>query len=403
MSTSFIRSLAESGERLRRARPGIRPALLAAGALVTVLASCKGGSSDARAETAAAPTVTVGKENVTVVRNDTIQSGPAISGALRPEREATIRAELSGSVLETYAEEGQRVAAGAPLARIEDVSVRDAFLSARSAVTSAQSGADVAARELERAERLSAAGAIAERDVEAARRANVAAQAALADAQARLASAQQQLRNTRVTAPFAGIVGLRSVSAGDVVSPGTELYTVVDPSSMRLEASVPAEQLSAVRVGAPVQFEVSGYHDRAFTGRITRVSPVADPTTRQVRIIASIPNAGSTLVGGLFAEGRVASESRAALVVPQSAVDQRGVATAVMRLKTGKVERVPVTLGIRDAANETVEVREGLVAGDTVLIGAAQGISPGTPVRVGEVTDQSATAAAAPNAAVTPR
>jgi len=171
------------------------------------------------------------------------------------------------------------------------------------------------------------------------------------------------------------------------------MYSVVDPSSMRLEASVPAEQLSAVRVGAPVRFRVSGYQDRTFSGRVTRVSPVADPTTGQVRIIASIPNAGSTLVGGLFAEGRVASESRAGLVVPQSAVDQRGVTTAVMRLKAGKVERVPVELGIRDAAHETVEVRSGLTVGDTVLLGAAQGISAGTQVRVGQVSDQPVTAA----------
>jgi membrane fusion protein, multidrug efflux system len=369
-------------------------------ALLAAAAACEGGS-DARAEAAAAapaPTI-VGRENVTVAAQDTIQAGPAISGALAPEREATVRAEVNGSVLETYVEAGQRVREGTPLARIEDVGVRDAFLSARSSVTAAQSSADVAERELARAERLLAAGAIAERDAEAARRANVAAQAALADAQARLVSANRQLNSTRVAAPFAGVVSERSVNAGDVVSLGTELFTVVDPSSMRLEASVPAEQLASVRVGAPVTFTVSGYQGRAFTGKVTRVNPVADPTTRQVRIIASVPNSGAQLVGGLFAEGRVASESRAGVVVPQAAVDERGVAPFAMRLKGGKVERVTVELGIRDASTETVEVRSGLAAGDTVLLGAAQGITPGTPAKVGTVVDQreQAPAAATPN------
>jgi membrane fusion protein, multidrug efflux system len=367
-------------------------------AALATLAACRGGNDEARAETAggAPPAVTVGKENITIVRNDTIQAGPAISGSLMPEVQATIRAELSGSVLQIYVEQGQRVTKGTLLARIEDISIRDAYLSARSAVTSAETAEQIAARELERQERLLQAGAVAERDVETARSANVSARAALADARSRLALAERQLSNTRITAPFTGVVAVRSVSAGDVVTTGAELFTLVGPSSMRLEASVPAEQLSAVRVGAPVTFAVSGYGDRTFTGRITRVSPVADPTTGQVRIIASIPNSGNTLVGGLFAQGRVASESRPALVVPQSAVDQRGVAPVVNRIKQGKVERVTVDLGIRDASTETVEVRSGLAAGDTVLVGAASAISPGTAVRVGEVTDQG-TAATATN------
>jgi membrane fusion protein, multidrug efflux system len=177
------------------------------------------------------------------------------------------------------------------------------------------------------------------------------------------------------------------------LSPGTALFTIVEPSTMRLEASVPAEQLSAVRVGAPVTFTVSGYGDRNFTGKITRVSPVADPTTRQVQILASIPNAGSALVGGLFADGRVASESRTAPTLPLSAVDQRGVAPAVMRIKGGRVDRVQVELGLQDAATETVEIRAGVTPGDTVLLGAAQGISPGTVVRVSDVADTTRTAA----------
>jgi RND family efflux transporter MFP subunit len=156
---------------------------------------------------------------------------------------------------------------------------------------------------------------------------------------------------------------------------------------MQLEASVPAEALSQVRIGMPVEFSVNGYPNRTFTGRITRVNPVADPTTRQVKITAAIPNAGNTLVGGLFAEGRVSSESKSAPMVAQGAVDERGLRPTVVRLKNGKIEKVEVTLGIRDAAAETVEITGGLVPGDTVLLGAARGISPGTPVKVSTPTD----------------
>ncbi len=106
-----------------------------------------------------------------------------------------------------------------------------------------------------------------------------------------------------------------------------------------------------------------------------------------MKIIAAIPNSGNTLVGGLFAEGRVATETRTAPMVPISAVDERGLRPTVVRLKYGKIEKVEVTLGIRDAAAETVEVASGLAAGDTVLLGAARGITPGTPVKVSAPSD----------------
>jgi RND family efflux transporter MFP subunit len=319
-----------------------------------------------------------------------------MSGSLEPDREATIRAEVSGAVLQTLVDQGTRVVAGTVLARLDDTGIRDSYLSARSGMTSAQSGADIAKREAERAEKLLAAGAIAERDAETAQRAAEAAESQLANARAQLANAQQQLNSTRVTAPFAGVVSNRAVSAGDVVTPGTELFTVVDPSSMRYEASVPAEALSAVRVGAPVHFTVNGYPGRDFEGHVTRVNPTADPTTRQVRLIVSVPNTGGRLVGGLYAEGRVASERRAALVAPSSAVDERGVTPAVYRLKGGVVERVPVEVTLRDAQSERVALNGNLTAGDTLLTGAAQGITPGTPVRIGTPVDTGSTARPVP-------
>src|SRR5262249_31362713 len=140
--------------------------------------------------------------------------------------------------------------------------------------------------------------------------------------------------------------------------------------------------LSSIRAGAPVDFTVNGYGARRFTGRITSVNPVADPATRQVRGIVSVPNQGGALVSGLFAEGRVSAESDTSPGVPAGAGDERGVRPFVMRIRGGKVEQAEVVLGIRDAATEMVEIRSGVAPGDTVLLGAARGISKGTAVKV---------------------
>ena len=350
------------------------------------VASCKNG--DAAADTSAvANAVLVGPENIVVVKAEEIRTGPTLSGSIDAERTATVRAEVSAAVLQTFAEPGQRVGPGALLGRLDDTGIRDQALSARAGVATASNAYDIAKRELERAEALEKAGAIAQRELERARNGALAAETQLANAQAMYSSAQKQLSRTQITAPFAGVVSARQANAGDVVSPGTALFTIMDPSTMRLEASVPAQAIGLVRVGLPVEFNVAGYETRRFIGRVTRVNPTADPATRQVRITATIPNAGATLVAGLFAEGRVAVETRTASVVPIAAVDERGVRPSVMRIKNGRVEKAEIEIGLRDDQSETVEARLGLVPGDTVLLGTARGLTPGTPVKVSTPSD----------------
>ena len=366
----------------RRAAASVLP--LVAFALVVSACAKKG---DATTTATVAPTQTIGPENIAVARTDTLRSGPPISGTLVAERDARIRSELAGAVQQTYVESGQRVDAGTVMARIDDAAVRDAEMSAKSALTQALVAAEQAARELQRAKTLLAAGAIAERDVEAAERGNLIAQSALADVKARLASAEKSMRNTVIRAPFAGVVSEKTVSPGDIVSPGTALFTVIDPRSLRLEASVPTSALSDVRVGAPVTFTVNGFEDRTLLGRITRVSPTVDPQTKQVRLMASVPTAKGLLVAGLFVEGRVAAEKRVGVMVPEQAIDQTAMRPYVVRLKGGKVERIDVELGVRDEAASAFEVRSGIASGDTVLLGAARGITLGSSVVVSSPTD----------------
>ncbi len=334
--------------------------------------------------------VSVGPEGIIVAKSSEIRIGPSISGTLTPQEAATLRSEISGPVVQTYVEQGQPVKRGQALARIDDTSIREALLSAQSAARSAKLALDNATRDAERQQRLEAAGAVAPRDVEAAQRALAAAQAAMADAQSRLTAAQQQLGKTTFRAPFNGIVSDRPVSAGDVVQPGAAIATVVNPASMRLEGSVPAEQLSSLKIGTPVIFTVNGYGTQTFTGRIDRINPTADPATRQVRVYVTIPNEKSTLVGGLFADGRVATESRQGILVPTTAVDERGIAPVVLRIRSDTVQSVPVQLGVHDNASDRVEIRSGVSVGDTLLANAAQGLAPGTRVRITAAGDRPA-------------
>jgi membrane fusion protein, multidrug efflux system len=346
--------------------------------------------------------VEVGRENLITVKREQISTGPLISGTLTAQREATVRAEVGGSVLEVNTEEGKSVRQGQVLARIEDQTQRDAFASAQSAVTSAQNSLNVATREQTRTENLVKAGALPDRDLETAQNQVKMAQAQLAQAQSQQATARKALDNASIKAPMTGVVSKRTVNSGDVVTTGGELLRIIDPSSMKLQASVPSEALADIKIGLAVQFQVRGY-DQTFEGHIERISPTADPVTRQVSIFVTISNKSGRLVAGLFAEGRVTRASRVGLVVPTNAVNLNSPKEPwVLRVKDGKADKVNVTLGLRDDQTERVEIQAAqgqggsLNEGDLLLVGAAQGMTPGTPVHIKDAQAPAQTQAQTP-------
>lgn len=324
----------------------------------------------------------LGPEDVARVTTGSVITGPVISGELEAKEKATVRAQLSGAVTEVQASEGERVKQGEVLARIRAVAEREAVGAGRAAVRTAESDLEVARRDAERTEVLVKAGALAQRDLEQARAAVDAAEARVAEAQARLTTASEQLSEAVVRSPLTGIVSNAAVDSGDVVSVGAELFTIIDPKTLELRASVPARNLRELKTGTPVEFTVQGYPGRTFRGVIRRISPAADAATGQVAVFASIPNDSGLLISGLYAQGRLATGADNTLVIPSEAVRSRGDSSYVLKVENNQVISQPVTLGARDERSGRIEVISGLAQGDTVLVGPAADLQPGAPVRL---------------------
>lgn len=327
-------------------------------------------------EAVAPPPVALGASDVVIVTTSNIHSGPRVSGTLEPASSAILRAEVGGSVESVRAELGQSVSAGDVLATLESSALRQAVASAAAGVASAEADVLNATRELERVGKLREAGALSSRDVELTESGLVAAKARLEAAKAQRTAAAEQLEGATVKAPFAGVVSQRAVNQGDIAGLGSPLFTVIDPSTLRLEGSVPADSAGLLVPGATVSFTVQGMGERSFEGRLESASPAVDPTTRQIPVIITLPNTDGALRAGLFAEGRVAAEMRDGLVVPLDAL----AGGAVMRVRDGAVEKVAVEVGIRDEDGDRVELTSGVSAGDAVLVGPAREVKPGTAV-----------------------
>jgi RND family efflux transporter MFP subunit len=375
--------------------------------LVVVLAlvafGCKKGAQH-QAAPAETPAVKLAPEDVVTIKRGELETGPRISGTLEAATRSVVRAEVGGTVLQVGPELGQAVKKGDLLARVEAKALGSVTTSAQGGVAAAEAQLDLARREVQRTEALVKGGALAQRELDRAQSQVTAAVAQVKQARAQLASSQSQLGDATVRSPIAGVVARRSVNVGDVVSPGAQLYEVIDPKTMRLDASVASDNLSAIAPGKAVDFEVRGYPDQRFAGTIARVAPAADPVTRQIQVLVDIPNPGGKLVAGLYAEGRVSVEKREALLVPLAAVDMSGDQPSVLRVKNGVVERAVIATGLRDERAEVVEVTNGVAVGDVLLLSrATKNIAPGAKVEiVGSAPKQAATPAPPVDAGVAP-
>jgi RND family efflux transporter MFP subunit len=349
---------------------------LVAASLALLLAGCHKTEPPTGARS-----VLVGQENIARVEKRELSSGPVLSGTLEAKERAELVAEVSGSVLDVAAELGDQVSRNELLARIETNGLGADYTSAKEGQRAAQEALDLARTNLARTEQLVAKGAEPRNQLDIDRNALKAAEAQLAGAQARQATALKQLEATVVRSPIDGVISERAVHQGDVVAPGAKLLTIIDPSSIRLEASVSADDLPVLKQGARVEFSVRGFPGRTFVGAIERIAPAADAATRRVQLLVSIPNPDKTLLAGLFAEGRVTADHREALSLPDDAIDHADQRDTALVIRDGRAARVDVKLGLHDEQRGLIEIRSGLQEGERVVTGTAQDIKTGTPIQ----------------------
>jgi len=325
------------------------------------------GASQKGANTASAAPLILASEDVYTVRNAALVSGPSITGSIQPERRADLRAEVPAVVLKVLKENGDQVKRGDLLVQLDDTAIRDTLAAAEAASRAAANAHEQAKRQLERMQTLRASGMTSAQQLDDAEVRNNNSQSDEEAAKTRVVAARQQLQRTEVRAPFDGIVSERKVSAGDTAQIGKELLKVIDPTSMRFEAMVSADNVGSVKAGQPVYFRVNGYGDQEFLGKVRRVNPSANPTTRQVEVLVDFTGDKQPKLAGLYAEGRVATETRTSLTIPASAVVRDGDKASAYKVKDSKLQKVDLSLSDRDPRTGDYVLKSGLIEGDQVI------------------------------------
>lgn len=320
-----------------------------------------------------------GMPGVEVVQVGTmrLQDDAEAVGTLRSRQSVTLRPEVSGRVVNVAFADGARVRKGQLLVQFDDTLQR-------AELSQAQAQLSIARANLKRNQELVAENFVARRVLDES-------QANLQVAEAQVALAQARLARMRITAPFDGTLGLRSVNLGDYVKDGADLVNLEDTSALTVDFRLPERYQARIAAGQVVQVRLDALPGQNFSARVQAVDPLLDANGRSVSVRATLPpSPKGELRPGMFARvTTIFSVNDAALVVPEEAIVPQAGKQFVFRLvdegegdaKKRVSRRTEVQLGVRRGPQ--VQVMSGLSVGDTVVVAGQQRLQKdGTPVRV---------------------
>jgi len=320
---------------------------------------------------AQSPAKAVTVEAVTLKPAPLVESVSSV-GNLVADEAVVIRPEVDGRIVEIAFAEGQPVQAGQLMFRL-DAAIYEAQLQ------EAKARLDLTRRTYERAKTLNQRGHSTAEVLDKA-----FSDMRMAEASVELNKAR--LEKMRIVAPFAGVAGLRQVSLGAFVEAKTELVTLVNLDSLKVEFRLPERFYRVIKEDSLVQAAPDALPGEVFEGRIYAIAPAIDINGRSVAVKAKLANPQRRLRPGMFARVTLTIDRRIdAIVVPESAIVQRGDGQFVYRIRNGKAELTRVRLGLRQTGR--IEVVDGLGAGDIVVTAGQIKLRPGATV---EIADYSA-------------
>ncbi len=360
-----------------RARAAAR-ALAALVAVTLAAGGCKGGAKGGFSM----PPMPV--ETAVVVPQNVSDRFDAV-GTIEAGEAITVVSEIDASVESLPFREGQPIARGALIAQLDDET-------ASAELKRAEALRDQTQVTFDRVKALYDQKAAAPQDLDDA-------EAARKVAEANVQLARERVRKTRITAPFAGLVGAKRVSPGAYLRSGDAITELASLREIKVVFSSPERYLGMLQRGRQVTVSTTAYPNYELHGRIDVVSPVLDPATRAATIIARVVNPGGKFRPGMSASVSVLlSERTQALAVPSEAVFSEGGQSFVYVVKADStVERTALTLGTRQA--DVVEVVQGISSGARIVTAGHQKLFPGAKVIPTEAGAPPAAAGAPPAAA----
>lgn len=306
----------------------------------------------------------------TTVKNEKPNTEYIANGTFIPSQELKFQAENSGRVVKVLVEEGDHVRIGQTLAIIkgDQLSVK---------VQSAQAAYNTAVADSQRYENAFKTGGVTKQQLDQAK-------LNLANAKAALDDARISFGDATIKSSINGIVNSKSIEPGSVVSPGTDLFELVNVSTLKLKVTVDESQIATLKVGSPIKVKASVYPDKEFNGKITFIAPKADASLNFPVEIEIANNPNNDLKAGMYGSAKFGSSEvtnqPAVLTIPRIAFVGGVGNSQVFVVNDSVAKLVKVTAG--RIFGEEVEVLQGLKEGDVVVTSGQINLQDGTKVSV---------------------
>lgn len=300
----------------------------------------------------------------TVKQEEFAQAMEAI-GTARANEALDVTAKLSNRITAIRFREGQQVKAGDVLVEFDSEQTRANLAEAQAALSDSRS-------QFNRSRELFATKALSEAQLDQL-------QAALSVNEARVAGARSQLNDTIIKAPFSGRVGLRKVSVGSFVSPGTVITTLDDTSIIKLDFSVPEVFLATIKEGLTINAGTTAYANEIFKGEVSSIDSRLDPVSRAVIVRAKIENRDGRLKPGMLMTVKLIRSETPALLIPEQALVPEGERKFVFAVRDGRAVKTEVQTGRRRPGE--VEILAGVSLGDVIVIEGTQKVREGVAVK----------------------
>lgn len=294
-----------------------------------------------------------------------------VNGATFPSEETAVSSEIAGKIEKILFREGTYVKVGTPL-----IEIRNTELAAERQRLVVQQ--QLAQKIASRLEGLYAKEGVSLQEVDVA-------QAEVATYAAEIALLDAKLEKTIIKAPFSGKLGLKKVSLGSYVMPGTPIVDLIQMNPIKLQFSIPEKYVNEVSNGSKVKFQMAG-SSKEFTATVVAREPMVNAATRSLTLQATAPNPNARILPGTFASVKVnLVDYDEAIMVPTQSIIPEIDGQKVYKYEAGKVVSIAVETGIR--RNATIQVTQGVMAGDTILTTGILQVRPGSEVYISELSD----------------
>ena len=320
----------------------------------------KSGSKNTGKSTAAVPV------NVYVVGRESIENEIFASGTVLPNEEVDLKAEISGRLIKLNIREGSTIAKGQLIAKIND---RDL----KAQLQKVEYNQDLARKIEGRQKKLLNIEAINLQDYDV-----TANDIRVLDAEKEVIASQ--LEKTEIRAPFSGKIGLKNISEGAYLAPGTSIVTIVQSNPVKIDFTVPEKYAAEIHLGSLIKFNTDG-DASTYTAKVIALDPKVDEALRTLRIRAVAQNPSGRFVPGMFVKVQVnLAANKNAIMVPTEAIVPVLKGKKVFVVRNGKAQEAMVTTGLR--TDSKIQILDGLQSGDSLITSGIIAVKKDTPVKV---------------------